>query len=151
MTGWIAGFDAGWMLFTKNILGVMMTGEMPMKPFRFSYNSTDGTQLQAYKWEAQNPKAAVQIAHGAIEHALRYDDFAGALVSAGFSVYAADHRGHGATAGSPKNVAYFSDSKNGFKHVANDMALLTKRIRGENEGLPVFLLGHSMGSLLSRV
>jgi len=122
-----------------------------MRPSRFSYDSTDGTVLQAYKWEAANPRAVLQIAHGAIEHALRYADFAGALVKAGFTVYAADHRGHGATAGTPLQVAYFSDKDGGFMLAVKDIALLINRIQEEKKGLPVFIFGHSMGSSLVRV
>ncbi len=118
--------------------------------FEFTYPSKDGGVIHAYRWDAQSPKAVVQIAHGAVEHALRYDDFAKALAKEGFTVYAADHRGHGKTAGVPENVAYFSDSKGGFDLAVEDMRALTGIIKEEN-ALPVFLLGHSMGSLLSRV
>lgn len=116
----------------------------------FTYPSGDGV-ICAYRWDAGHPKAAVQIAHGAVEHSQRYDDFAKALAENGFVVYAADHRGHGKTAGSLENVAYFSDSKGGFDLAVEDMHALTSIIKRENEGLPVFLLGHSMGSLLSRL
>lgn len=122
-----------------------------MKPYEFSIQSADGTVIQAYKWANENPKAVVQIAHGAIEYAMRYDDFANALAAHGFSVYANDHRGHGKTAGSPENVAYFSDNDGGFSLAVDDAHQLTQTIKEENEGLPVFLLGHSMGSLMSRV
>jgi len=117
----------------------------------FAFESSDGVRVHAYEWRAENPKAAVQIAHGAAEHALRYDPFAKELVSRGYSVYASDHRGHGRTAGSPQNTAYFSDRDGGFDLAVSDMRILTERIRKENPGLPVFLLGHSMGSLLARV
>lgn len=117
----------------------------------FTYPSKGGGVICAYRWDAENPKAVVQIAHGAVEHALRYDDFAEALAGQGFTVYAADHRGHGKTAGSPENAAYFSDAKGGFDLAVADMHELTAIIKRENKGLPVFLLGHSMGSLLSRV
>lgn len=122
-----------------------------MKPHELSFQSSDGTLIRAYRWETQSPKAAVQIAHGAIEHAMRYDDFARALNHSGFVVYACDHRGHGRTAGDVENVAYFSDAKGGFNAAVDDLETLTRLIREEQPGLPVFLLGHSMGSLLARV
>lgn len=124
---------------------------MVMKPNEFTYDAADGTRIFAYKWANDNPKAVVQIAHGAIEHAMRYDDFANALVNQGFTVYASDHRGHGKTADGAENVAYFSDKDGGFSMAVDDMYALTTQIKQENEGLPVFLLGHSMGSLMSRV
>jgi alpha-beta hydrolase superfamily lysophospholipase len=117
----------------------------------FSFTSGDGTHIYAYRWDAESPKAVVQIAHGAVEHAQRYSDFAEALVKQGFTVYADDHRGHGKTAGTPGDVAYFSDNDGGFDLAVEDMRTLTGIIKSENPGLPVFLLGHSMGSLLSRI
>jgi len=122
-----------------------------MKPHELSLQSSDGTVIHGYRWDADAPKAAVQIAHGAIEHAMRYDDFANALCANGFVVYAHDHRGHGRTAGTPDNVAFFGDSDGGFSAAVDDLHVLTQHIRKENPGLPVFLLGHSMGSLMSRV
>ena len=41
----------------------------------FSFKSKDDTEVFVYKWQAEKPKGVVQIAHGAVEHALRYDDF----------------------------------------------------------------------------
>ncbi len=122
-----------------------------MKPYEFTYESKDGNIIYCYKWANENPKAVLQIAHGAVEHAKRYDDFANALVQKGYAVYANDHRGHGKTAGSPDKVAYFSDSKGGFSLAVDDAHELTKMIKKENEGKKVFLFGHSMGSSIARV
>lgn len=122
-----------------------------MNPIKFCLSTADGTVLQVYKWESDNPKAALQIVHGAAEHAMRYHDFAQVLAKSGYTVYVADHRGHGATAGKPENAGYFSDSSGGFSLVVDDIHKISELIRGENPGKPVFLLGHSMGSLLCRV
>jgi alpha-beta hydrolase superfamily lysophospholipase len=51
----------------------------------------------------------VQIAHGASEHAMRYQRFARFLNAAGYIVYANDHRGHGKTAGSLDKAGIASD------------------------------------------
>jgi len=117
----------------------------------FSLASSDGTVLYTYCWVPIEPIAAVQIAHGAVEHALRYDHFARYLADNGFAVYANDHRGHGKTAGSLENVAYLGEKRGGFLQSVEDMHQLTAHIRQEHPGLPVFLLGHSMGSLMARV
>lgn len=117
----------------------------------FTFKSSGGTEIRAYKWLAQKPKAVVEIAHGAVEHAMRYDAFASALAVKGFSVYAEDHLGHGKTAGSPEAVAYFSDKDGGFGLAVEDMHTLAGIAKAENPGLPFFLMGHSMGSLLSRI
>ncbi len=117
----------------------------------FSFTTSSGIKMYAYKWAADKPKAVVQIAHGAVEHALRYDHFAKALVKSGYSVYANDHRGHGKTAQGVKNVGHYGEQKGGFALAVEDMHDITNIIKKENKGIPVFLFGHSMGSLMSRV
>jgi alpha-beta hydrolase superfamily lysophospholipase len=57
----------------------------------FQLSSMDGTVIYAYSWIPDNPVAIVQISHGAVEHALRYDHFARFLAENGFAVYADDH------------------------------------------------------------
>ncbi len=116
-----------------------------------SFKSSDGTVNFAYKWEAEHPRAVLQIAHGAVEHAKRYDNFAKTLAAEGISVYANDIRGQGKTEGRVENIGYLSDSKGGFLLAVEELHKLTQIIKEENPGLPVFLLGHSMGSLMARV
>lgn len=112
--------------------------------------AADGTTIATYSWLPEgDPVAVVQIAHGMAEHAQRYDRFARALTDAGYAVYANDHRGHGATAGDRERLGHFADA-DGWRLVVSDMVALTDRIESEHPGLPVFLLGHSMGSMLSR-
>ena len=52
------------------------------------------------------PKAAVLIAHGMAEHALRYARFASELAARGYAVYAPDQRGHGCTAGADDRLGW---------------------------------------------
>lgn len=123
-----------------------------MKEDHFTYTADDGTSIFTHKWigsDGSGPRAVVQIAHGMAEHSARYSDFASALVSAGYFVYANDHRGHGKTAGSLENVGYFSD-RDGWQRVLSDMHGITQKIQTEYPEAPVFLFGHSMGSFLSR-
>lgn len=111
--------------------------------------ASDGTALTTYRWVPEGPpKAVVQIAHGMAEHAARYARLAEALTASGYVVYANDHRGHGGTA-SKADHGYFADS-DGWDTVVADLRAVTDAAREEHPGLPVFLLGHSMGSFLSR-
>ena len=111
--------------------------------------ASDGTALHTYRWLPEvPPKAVVQIAHGMAEHAARYARLAEALTAAGFAVYGNDHRGHGATA-SKADHGYFAD-QDGWATVVGDLRAVTDFAREEHPDLPVFLLGHSMGSFLSR-
>jgi len=114
----------------------------------FFLDTQDGKKLHVYRWSTGNPKAVLQIAHGAVEHAGRYADFAAFLNGQGFSVYAHDLRGHGKTAEDPK-IPYFADAEGGWDVLLEDMHALTMLIKEQNPDIPVFLLGHSMGSFLA--
>ena len=110
----------------------------------FSYTSADGTEIAAYRWDPDGPpRAAVQLTHGMGEHARRYEHVARALNDAGFVVYAQDHRGHGASA-DPDALGDLG--KGGWAGLVGDIGLLSTHIRAEHPGLPLILLGHSMGS-----
>lgn len=118
----------------------------------FSYKADDGLEIFACKWVGNSeapPKAIVQIAHGMAEHIKRYDSFARELVSQSIFVYGNDHRGHGQTGSKTNSIGYFADEQ-GFEKVVKDMETLTSIIEKEFPGVPIFLLGHSMGSFLSR-
>ena len=113
-------------------------------PATFTYPSGDGTPVTAYRWDpAGPPRAIVQLTHGMGEHARRYEHVAGALTAAGYAVYAQDHRGHGATAAPGAAGQLGAD---GWLALVGDVGRLTGVARGEHPGLPLVLLGHSMGS-----
>ena len=120
-----------------------------MQSTTLTVTASDGTALHTHRWLPEgSPKAVVQIAHGMAEHAARYARLAEALTSAGYAVYAGDHRGHGATA-SKADHGYFADT-DGWDTVVADLRAVTDFAREEHPGLPVFLIGHSMGSFLAR-
>ncbi len=110
----------------------------------------DGAQIAAYTWlpDSGRPRALVQIAHGAAEHALRYDRFAQHLVSHGYGVIASDHRGHGATAAA--TGGYGVVGENSWRAVVDDLKAVGDQARALHPGVPVVLLGHSLGSMLAR-
>lgn len=115
-----------------------------MPSSRFSYPSGDGTPITAYRWDPAGPPMAVmQLTHGMGEHALRYDDFARAMTGRGLVVYAQDQRGHGETA-DPDALGDLGEG--GWPALVADIGLLTARIRAAHPGIPLILLGHSMGS-----
>jgi alpha-beta hydrolase superfamily lysophospholipase len=111
----------------------------------FTFTGADGTEITAYRWQGDTPpKAIVQIAHGMGEHAARYRRLAEALTSAGYIVYANDHRGHGKTAGSSERHGELGPG--GWAGLVNDLGVLNALGRGEHPGLPLVIIGHSMGS-----
>ncbi|SDM17428.1 alpha/beta hydrolase [Sediminibacillus halophilus] len=97
----------------------------------------------------QSPKAIIQLAHGMAEHTARYQPFAEFMVKQNFAVYGNDHRGHGYT-GKKQGTLGLLDENNGFDKTVEDLWTVTKVIKREHPGKPVFLLGHSMGSFLTR-
>ncbi len=111
--------------------------------------ATDGADLAVYAWPVDQPKAVVQIAHGMAEHGGRYDRFARALNDAGYAVYASDHRGHGGTAGSLERMGHFADT-GGWSLVVGDLVTVSEHVRRRHPEAPYVLMGHSMGSMLTR-
>jgi len=116
----------------------------------FVLDRPDGARLQAYRWtSAAAPRAAMIVSHGMGEHALRYRPALAKLIDSGVAIYALDQRGHGATmALSGRPAGDFGPG--GFAAVVDDLAALADRARSEHPGLPLFLLGHSMGSFISQ-
>lgn len=97
-------------------------------------------------WASEAPKAVLVIAHGMAEHSARYDGFASFLAEQGWAVYMNDHAGHGKSA---QIHGHFAE-KDGWESVVNDLNALMDEGEREHPGLPLFLMGHSMGSFLSR-
>ncbi|MFT7611435.1 MAG: alpha-beta hydrolase superfamily lysophospholipase [Parvicellaceae bacterium] len=114
----------------------------------FNFQGYNKADLVGYKWKCGAPKGVVLIIHGMSEHAARYDHFAGHLNSQGYTVYSSDLRGHGKTAGDLENVGLFSMS-DGWHKVVQDQRALIQLIK-EEHNLPLFVLGHSMGSFVTR-
>ncbi|ULQ60031.1 alpha/beta hydrolase [Brucepastera parasyntrophica] len=117
----------------------------------FYLTASDGEKIAIHSWEAvKNPRAVIQISHGMAEFAMRYETFAFEANKSGFIVFAADHRGHGETAGSLEKLGYLAD-KDGFERVMEDQHELTLEINRRYQGLPVILFGHSFGSFISQM
>src|SRR5260370_24062299 len=121
----------------------------PVPTERFGLTSADGLCIACARWDRRGPaRAVVQIAHGMGEHRGRYAGTMDALVAAGLTVYANDHRGHGLTAHSPSQLGEFG--KGGFELLVQDMVRLSEIAREKNPDLPLLLLGHSMGSFAAQ-
>jgi alpha-beta hydrolase superfamily lysophospholipase len=89
-----------------------------------------------------DPRAVVVIAHGASEHAGRYGHVAARLVADGYAAYAIEHRGHGRSEGPRALIDRISNA-------VADLDSLVVLAAGEHPGVPVFLLGHSMGGAIA--
>lgn len=110
----------------------------------FTFSSSDGTTIHVRSWLPTDtePRGAVQIAHGMGEHSDRYGHLAERLAGRGFAVYADDHRGHGLSMGPvPGDLG-----TDGWNLLVADEVALTEILRERHPGLPVTLIGHSLGS-----
>jgi len=117
----------------------------------YTFPSSDGKhQIHVCRWMPEGEtKAVLQIAHGVAEYAKRYDAFARFLTEHGFTVVANDHLGHGESVADESELGWFAE-KDGWTLVVDDMKKLHDLTAAGFPGKPYFLLGHSMGSFLTR-
>jgi alpha-beta hydrolase superfamily lysophospholipase len=116
---------------------------------RHTLTADDGYPIEAYSWNADaSVKGVVQIAHGMGEHSRRYGWVAAQLAEAGYATYSNEHRGHGADAVSRGELGDFG--KRGMGSLVADMATLNRFARAKHLGVPLVLLGHSMGSFAAQ-
>jgi alpha-beta hydrolase superfamily lysophospholipase len=118
-----------------------------------SFVDHDGVTIHYYGWHAAAPKAIIQLVHGVGDHALRYEELAGRLTAAGYTVYAADLRGHGQTGVAQAGgdlTRLGRPGPGGIRSIVKDIRQLTGILRAEHPELPLVLLGHSLGSLLAQ-
>jgi alpha-beta hydrolase superfamily lysophospholipase len=93
------------------------------------------------RWDAAEPKRIVVLAHGLGEHSGRYEHVAQRLVTDGAVVYAPDHHGHGRSDGERGLV-------DDVESMSSDVGRVLALARSEHPGLPIALLGHSLGGVI---
>ncbi|MFI8367879.1 lysophospholipase [Streptomyces sp. NPDC085466] len=113
----------------------------------FTFTSPDGVRVHVHTWHPEGRvRGVVQIAHGMGEHGLRYAPLAAHLTARGYAVHAPDQRGHGRTMhAGPGHLG-----ADGWNRLVDDLATLTRTTRDRHPGVPVVLLGHSMGSFAAQ-
>ncbi|AZF12260.1 Lysophospholipase [Pseudomonas sp. R2-37-08W] len=115
----------------------------------FWLTANDHSRLYVNQWmPAEPPRALMMLSHGMAEHSGRYGRLAQALCGAGYGVYALDQRGHGRTADEGTLGLYAEED--GWNKVVGDLASLNQHIGQQQPGLPIILLGHSMGSYIAQ-
>ena len=102
-----------------------------------------GTRIFMRSWRpSSTPRAVVVICHGVNSHSGQYLWTGEQLQSKGFAVYALDLRGRGRSEGERFYAEDVSD-------YTSDLATLIALAKSREPGLPVFLLGHSAGGVVS--
>lgn len=117
----------------------------------FYFLSSDGFhRVHGLRWSPDGDvKAVLQIVHGMAEHIERYDEFAGFLAKRGVLVVGHSHLGHGQTAKDEQELGWFGEP-DGNDLLIGDIQTLREITENQYPGVPYFILGHSMGSFLTR-
>jgi acylglycerol lipase len=118
-----------------------------MKTTAGRFAASDGFGLFERSWMADDgeTRAVVALLHGGGEHSGRYEHTAAVLTATGFVVEAFDQRSHGHSDrvhGVPLQVERFAD-------LIDDTEAWLTHVRRRHDGLPVFVLAHSMGGLIA--
>ncbi len=112
--------------------------------------ASDGYPIEVFEWLPSAPaRAVVQVAHGMGEHAGRYRALASALNAVGVAVLANEHRGHG-----PEALRRGEKGRlgpRGFPGLVDDMRAVSDLAQSRHPGVPLVLLGHSMGSFATKI
>ena len=108
-----------------------------------SFAGVGGRRIFWHSWTpAEAARGAIVLVHGVGEHSGRYEHVVARLLDEGYAVHASDHRGHGRSDG-PR--AFIED----MDDVVADVDTLVNRAVASHPGVPLFMLGHSMGGLIS--
>ncbi|MCB1706288.1 MAG: lysophospholipase [Halioglobus sp.] len=114
-----------------------------MKHSEGRFTGAGGRSIYYQCWEPQaTPRAVLLLVHGAGEHSGRYRSLAQFFAGHNFAVAALDHNGHGYSEGVPGHVTKFED----YLH---DLGVFHRQVVERFNGLPIVLIGHSMGGLIA--
>ena len=112
------------------------------------YASAGAGSIRCRIWEPEGKaRGVVQIVHGIAEHTGRYAEFAAYLTQQGYIAAGEDHMGHGESASEALPLGCI---RGGWDAMVSDAHTLTLRLKERWPDLPIFLLGHSMGSFMVR-
>lgn len=102
----------------------------------------DGTELYEQTWAADQPRAQIVLVHGLGEHSGRYQNYVDYFVPRGYTLHGADLRGHGRSGGKRGYV-------DRFDQFVADLDRRMAHVRSADPATPVFIIGHSLGSLIA--
>ena len=123
---------------------------MKLTKHRFT-SGADGLTLELFTAlpDSGSPKAIFQIAHGMSEHKERYLPLMEYMCAKGFACIIHDHRGHGASVRTKDDLGYLYE--NGASAIVSDLYEVSCFAKETFGDLPLFLFGHSMGSMIVRI
>lgn len=112
-------------------------------------SATGICDLHVCIWDCPEPRAVLQLVHGMSEFILRYDEFARFLNGHGIAVVGCDNASHGQSRRAEDPWGYFG-ATGGWDNLLADVHSVRGVAAAAYPGLPLFLMGHSMGSFLAR-
>jgi len=113
-----------------------------LKHLEGEFKGLKGLKIYYQAWIPEVPKAIIQLVHGGFEHSGRYQNVVNELIPEGYAIYANDHRGHGRSEG----LRNYVDS---FDQFIEDEKTFYDLIKEKHSNLPIFMLGHSLGSFIA--
>ena len=124
-----------------------------MKKYFVIESMDEKTDLNGVIWQPESskaPRAILQLIHGMAEYIERYDELATFLNENNILVVGHDHLGHGDSVDieNPK-MGYFAKGDSA-SILVEDTYQITNYIKKRYPTVPVFILGHSMGSFVLR-
>ncbi|MFW9943235.1 MAG: alpha/beta hydrolase [Candidatus Thorarchaeota archaeon] len=108
------------------------------------FEGDDHLNIYYQAWIPKDSKAVIQVVHGFAEHSGRYMNVINKLTSLGYAIYVNDHRGHGKSEGKRNYV-------DNFEQYVEDEKKIYDLIKNLHPNLPIFMLGHSMGSMIALI
>jgi alpha-beta hydrolase superfamily lysophospholipase len=122
-----------------------MTDEQKITKGEENFKGVGGLNIFLRSWRPeQNPRGVLVIVHGFNSHSGQYEWVGAQAANSGLAVYALDHRGRGRSDGERYYVEKIED-------YVDDVATLVRTAKSRNPALPVFVLGHSAGGVISCV
>ena len=113
------------------------------------FKSTTGAKLNLYSVVPRSSiRGIIQITHGMVEHAGRYQRFAEHCAAAGYAVFAHDLRGHGKTTADDAPLGRFGETK-GLSLLLEDQNSIIDFLAEKFSGIPIICFGHSLGGILA--
>lgn len=108
-----------------------------------SFKGSGDLKLYYQKWVPDSEsRAVIALVHGIGEHSGRYMNVVNHFVPLGYTIYGIDHRGHGKSEGKRGHIMTWSEYR-------NDIHAYIQIIQKECDRQPVFILGHSLGGLIT--
>jgi len=107
------------------------------------FQGAENANIYYQSWTPKGkPKAILLLVHGLSEHSGRYMNLVRHFIPLGYAIYAFDHVGHGKSGGMRCFVRQ-------FENFTDTIKIYFDTIRAQHPEEQIFLIGHSMGGMIS--